>query len=87
MSAPRSREITTPAPHHSVFYRPDALPVAQPTASKHCNKVNIIIAINQSMNQSIFVYCGMTKCRPTTGSKKAIQLVRKSMSIDDKPKN
>jgi len=21
--------------HHSVFYRPDALPVAQPTASKH----------------------------------------------------
>ena len=22
-------------PHHSVFYRPDALPVAQPTASKH----------------------------------------------------
>jgi len=23
-----------PAPHHSVFYRPDALPVAQPTASK-----------------------------------------------------
>ena len=34
-SAPRSRQITTPAPHHSVFYRPDALPVAQPTASKH----------------------------------------------------
>jgi len=26
---------TTPAPHHSVFYRPDALPAAQPTASKH----------------------------------------------------
>jgi len=24
-----------PAPHHSVFYRPYALPVAQPTASKH----------------------------------------------------
>jgi len=35
MSAPRSRQITTPAPHHSVFYRPDALPAAQPTASKH----------------------------------------------------
>ena len=28
-----SRQITTPAPHHSVFYRPDALPAAQPTAS------------------------------------------------------
>ena len=34
-SAPRSRQITTPTPHHSVFYRPDALPAAQPTASKH----------------------------------------------------
>jgi len=32
-SAPRSRQ--TPAPHHSVFYRLDALPAAQPTASKH----------------------------------------------------
>ena len=35
-STPCSRQITTPAPHHSVFYRPDALPAAQPTASKHC---------------------------------------------------
>ena len=34
-SSPRSRQITTPAPHHSVFYRPDALPAAQPTVSKH----------------------------------------------------
>ena len=34
-SAPRSRQTTTPAPHHSVLYRPDALPAAQPTASKH----------------------------------------------------
>ena len=34
-SAPRSRQITTPAPHHSVFYRPNALPAAQPTVSKH----------------------------------------------------
>jgi len=24
-----------PAPHHSVFYRPDALPAAKPTVSKH----------------------------------------------------
>ena len=29
------RQITTPVPHHSVFYRPHALPAAQPTASKH----------------------------------------------------
>jgi len=34
-SAPSSRQITMPAPHRSVFYRPDALPAAQPTASKH----------------------------------------------------
>jgi len=24
-----------PVPHHSVFYRPDAFPAAQPTVSKH----------------------------------------------------
>jgi len=34
-SAPRSRQITMPVPHHSVFYRPDALRATQPTASKH----------------------------------------------------
>ena len=34
-SAPCSRQTTMPAPHQSVFYRPDALPAAQPTASKH----------------------------------------------------
>jgi len=34
-STTRSRQITMPAPHHSVFYRPDALPAAQPTATKH----------------------------------------------------
>ena len=34
-SAPRSRQVIMPAPHHSVFYRPDALPATQLTASKH----------------------------------------------------
>jgi len=29
------RQITTPTPHHSIFNRPDALPDAQPTVSKH----------------------------------------------------
>jgi len=33
--ANRSRQITTPAPHHSIFYGPDALPDSQPTVSKH----------------------------------------------------
>ena len=40
--AHRSRQITTPAPHHSVFYRPDALPVAKPTASKQWQLFAII---------------------------------------------
>jgi len=30
-----SSQTTTPTSHHSVFYRPDALPATQPTASKH----------------------------------------------------
>ena len=34
-STPHSRQITMPAPHHSVFYRLDALPATQPTVSKH----------------------------------------------------
>ena len=34
-SASRSSQITMPVPHHSSFYRPDALPATQPTASKH----------------------------------------------------
>jgi len=31
---------TTPTPHHSVSYRPDALPATQPTASEHNNNNN-----------------------------------------------
>jgi len=34
-SAPRYRQITMPALHRSVFYRPDALPATQPTMPKH----------------------------------------------------
>jgi len=37
--APHSRQITTPAPHHSVFYRLDVLPAAQPTVSKHWRRM------------------------------------------------
>jgi len=42
---------------------------------------------NQSINQSTFVYYGMTKCRTTTRSKKAIQLVRKNAGLENKPEN
>jgi len=54
-SAHRSRQITTPAPHHSVFYRPDALPAAQPnqqrqnTEGKH-NYVQFLINIHQNFD-------------------------------------
>ena len=41
-SPPRSRQITTPAPHHSVFYRPGALLAAQPTVSKHWRQYILI---------------------------------------------
>ena len=34
-SALGTRRITMPASHHSAFYRLDALPAIQPTASKH----------------------------------------------------
>ena len=34
-SAPCPRQITTPALHHPAFQRPDVLPAAQPTVSKH----------------------------------------------------
>jgi len=53
-SAPCPRHITLPASHHSVFYRPDALPATQPAASKHWrqNAIQmsslIIITINGS---------------------------------------
>ena len=48
-SAPHSRQITTPAPHRSVFYRPDALPVAQPTASKHWRHCTILLPLRHML--------------------------------------
>ena len=47
-SASRSIQITMPVPHHSkVFYTPDALPAAQPTASKHWRqRWNNILILN-----------------------------------------
>jgi len=40
-SAPRSSKITTPGPHHSVFYSPDALPATQPTLKALKAVINI----------------------------------------------
>jgi len=68
-SAPRSRQITTPAPHHSVFYRPDALPASQPTPSKHWRqtlstwavKANIIIYTEITGYTAALSHCLVTK--------------------------
>jgi len=54
-SAPLSREITTPTPHHSVFYRPDALPATQPTTSKHWRKY-LILDTNSTFVLQDFYY-------------------------------
>ena len=70
-SAPCSRQITTPAPHHSVFYRPDALPVAQPTALKQ----KVLITKKQlqrdwkTLIHSVFLQAGCPSCRPTNSVK------------------
>jgi len=50
-SAPRPRRITTPASHHSVFYRPDALPASQRPASKH--KLNGHLAVSLLVNKAL----------------------------------
>ena len=47
-SAPRSRQITMPAPHHLVFYRLDGLPVTQPTASKHWRREHWRHSVNRN---------------------------------------
>ena len=36
-----SSQTTTPTSHHSVFYRPDAFPAAQLTASEHWRKYSL----------------------------------------------
>ena len=59
-SAPTSRQITMPALYHSVFYRPDALPAAQPTASKHWSGASdghsILENISHDFSQAIGQY-------------------------------
>jgi len=68
-SVSRSRQITTPAPHCSVFYRPDAIPATQPTASKHwrhivhiCNHNN-----NNKNNNNNSIYKSSNKFYKNVG--------------------
>jgi len=45
------------APHHSVFYRLDALHVAQPTASKHCLPVDTVYWPTHLYTRHLSVTC------------------------------
>jgi len=65
-SASRSRQITMPVPHHSVFYRPHALPVAQPTASKHWRQHGTKVCQNYNKWQYIFLKHTHTHARTHT---------------------
>ena len=49
-SAPRSRQITTPAPHRWVFYRPDALPAAKSAESATLPKEDLCHEARGSWN-------------------------------------
>jgi len=59
--APHCRQMTTPAPHYSVFYRPDALPAAQPTASKHWRPLSTYFWKIQSLEICV-VLCKPCMC-------------------------
>ena len=56
-SAPQKSQTTMPTSHHSVFYRLDALPVAQPTASKHWRqKIKPLTQDNQCNSYALNCY-------------------------------
>ena len=61
-SAPRSRQITLPAPHHSVVYRPDALPATQPTVSKHWRQLPYYSYRLQNVTSTIQTDCSPVNC-------------------------
>ena len=66
MSAPRSRQITTLAPHHSVFYRPEALPATQPTASMHWRQLGIQVEFYHYLFNVIYSDEGVYGVNTTT---------------------
>ena len=43
-------QTTTPVPHHSIFYGPDALPDAQPTVSKHWRHTVVVVSTIEIMS-------------------------------------
>ena len=56
-SAPCSRQITTPIPQHSIFYRPDSFPDAQPTVSKHWRQSISSNQLNPTLSEHVNKVC------------------------------
>jgi len=68
-SAPRSRQITTPTPHHSVCYRPDA----QPTVSKHWRSQVVKVIWHKAASSlphtdSSIVFARWRQCAPPSNT-------------------
>ena len=61
-SAPRSRQITMPASHQSVFYRLDALPAAQLKASKHWRHTSTKVHFQKSIPTYSWFITLMASC-------------------------
>ena len=57
-STPRSRQITMPATHNSVFYRPDALPAAQPNVASLRNTRKCVWVV---------LFCSLAVLNPRVG--------------------
>ena len=74
-SAPCSRQITTPAPHRSVFYRPDALPATQPIASKHWRHGNGRNTVTETEFQSVSSFTFLVPARLGSPGKRAVKRV------------
>jgi len=68
--APCTKKITMPVPHHSVYYRPDAFPAAQPTVSKHWRHLLCLLhGVNWWIVPSVLWRCWL-------GGRKGIQPVK-----------
>ena len=76
-SAPCSRQITTPATHHSVFYRPDALPATQPVASKHWRQMQVATEIKYETKTwlSPQSFCSVGPCPTMSNHRKKTEYI------------
>ena len=75
-SALRSRQIATPALHHSVFYRPHALPATQPTASKHWRHTQELINVTETNKPRRNLCLGFLMRRPLSRALALSEIVR-----------